>query len=256
MKQHSTEFVGAILLAGSPGALNEVPLSQGPGVPPIWGVPVAGAPALAATQIGFGSVANLLTSTAKLIWDDTLRTQTLGEAANAGQVQIILRSTNTSSALLTGSAAGRPGSQGGMILPNVGGDQSQGPGIWWSDGTYVNTSGLRISLGLTWQGYGSGGQSFKIQQATGTNANGTTVFEFRPNDGYANFSPYGTGAGNTTGIRFLELFANGVNYIELAAPDVIGGNVRIILPSNIGAIGDKLTISNVSGSVITTVWQA
>lgn len=37
MKQHSTEFVGEILLGGSPGALSEVLISQGAVVPPIWG---------------------------------------------------------------------------------------------------------------------------------------------------------------------------------------------------------------------------
>lgn len=41
MKQHSTEFVGAILLGGSPGALSEVLISQGVGVPPIWGTVVS-----------------------------------------------------------------------------------------------------------------------------------------------------------------------------------------------------------------------
>lgn len=37
MQQHSTEFVGAILLGGSAGTLGQVPVSQGAGVPPAWG---------------------------------------------------------------------------------------------------------------------------------------------------------------------------------------------------------------------------
>lgn len=254
MKQHSTEFVGAILLSGNPGALNEVPLSQGAGVPPVWGVPVAASPALPVTQLGFGDAGGLLTGSARLTYVDASRAITLGESGNTGPVEIAFRSTNTSSALLTATSSARPNLQGGVIFPNVGGDHSQGPGIWWSDGTYPNTSGLRLSLGLSWQGYGSGGQSFKILQSTGTSATGDSVFEFRPNDGYANFSPYGLAADNTTGIRFLELFANGVNYVEFAAPDSIAANVRIRVPANIGSLNDLLAITAVSGSNITTGW--
>lgn len=220
-----------------------------------WGSATA---ALTATYMGFGDGSNLLTGTDRLTWDNTARSMTLGESGNSGQVQITLRSTSTASALLTGSAAARPGSQGGVIFPNVGGDQTQGPGLTWSDGTYGNTSRLYLSLGLNWQGYDTGGQAIRLRKSTATGSQGDVVFEFRPNDGYLQIAPFGTSAGNTTEIRFLELAANGFNYVSLRAPDSIGStNPVIVLPPNAApSVNDVLTVSAVSSGVITTAWQA
>lgn len=216
-----------------------------------------GTAALTATFVGYGDSGGLLTGSNRFTWDNTNRALTLGESANSGQVDITLRSTNTASALVTGSAASRPGSQGGVVFPNVGGDQTQGPGLTWSDGTYANTSRLYISLGLNWQGYDTGGQSLNLRKSTATSSQGATVFEFRPNDGYAQLNPFGTSAGNTTEIRFLELAANGFNYVSLKAPDSIGStNPVIVLPSSSApSVNDVLTVTAVSLGVITTAWQ-
>ncbi len=52
--------------------------------------------------------------------------------------------------------------------------------------------------------------------------------------------PYGTGTGNTGGIRFRELATNGANYVGFAAPDAIGANVTWTLPSNTGGANTVL----------------
>jgi len=43
--------------------------------------------------------------------------------------------------------------------------------------------------------------------------------------------PYGAAAGNTNEIRFLELAANGVNYIGFKAPDAVASNAIYTLPA-------------------------
>jgi len=48
-------------------------------------------------------------------------------------------------------------------------------------------------------------------------------------------NPYGTGAGQTSEIRFKELAANGGNYVALKAPSSIAANVSFVLPSSDGS---------------------
>lgn len=53
-------------------------------------------------------------------------------------------------------------------------------------------------------------------------------------------NPFGTGAGNTGGLRFLELAANGVNYVGFKSPDNIAGNKIWVLPATDGTTGQYL----------------
>lgn len=53
--------------------------------------------------------------------------------------------------------------------------------------------------------------------------------------------PYGTGAGNTTGLRFYELTANGTNYCAFRAPDAVTATVTYTLPPDDGDPDDVLT---------------
>lgn len=241
---------GQVLSAAAPSG-SDVVLSwvaNGSGAPPT----------LTATQIGFGDGSNQLSGSTRLIWDNTNRAMTLGESGNAGSTFITLRSSNSASAFIAGSAAVASGSQGGLLLANVGGDQTQGPGITWSDGNYNGTSRLYLSLGLNWQGYDTGGQALRIRKSTATSSQGDVVFEFRPNDGYLQINPFGTSAGNTTEIRFLELAASGTNYVALRGPDAVGATSPVIvLPSSSApSTNDVLTVTGVSSGIITTAWQA
>lgn len=61
-------------------------------------------------------------------------------------------------------------------------------------------------------------------------------------------APYGTSAGNTNELRFLELAANGTHYVGLKAPDSIAGNVIWVLPSADGAANTYLG-TNGSGTL-------
>ena len=54
-------------------------------------------------------------------------------------------------------------------------------------------------------------------------------------------NPFGTAAGNTSELRFLELAANATNYVGLKAPNSIAANVIWTLPSADGAAGRVLS---------------
>ena len=53
-------------------------------------------------------------------------------------------------------------------------------------------------------------------------------------------SPYGSSAGNTAEVQFLELASNGTNKVSLKAPDSLASDVVLTLPVNDGASGDAL----------------
>ena len=58
--------------------------------------------------------------------------------------------------------------------------------------------------------------------------------------GAVSLEPWGTGAGETTELRFLELAANGSNYLGLKAPDSVASNVVWALPTADGTSGQVL----------------
>lgn len=53
--------------------------------------------------------------------------------------------------------------------------------------------------------------------------------------------PFGAGAGDTGELRFLELAANGTDYVGFKGPDSIAASVIWTLPNADGAAGDQLT---------------
>ena len=53
-------------------------------------------------------------------------------------------------------------------------------------------------------------------------------------------SPYGSSAGNTAEVQFLELASNGTNKVSLKAPDLLASDVVLTLPVNDGESGDAL----------------
>ena len=132
-----------------------------------------------------------------------------------------------------------PGNAYGFILPYIGGSQSDGPGIYWTDGSYGATVRLNLNLGLNWQGCG-GVTPFRIRKGTDNSSDGDVIFDFRPNDANFSLHPYGTGGGQTTPIIFRELAANGTNYVGFKSPDAITNDCVWVLPSADGKANQSL----------------
>lgn len=65
-------------------------------------------------------------------------------------------------------------------------------------------------------------------------------------DGEITLHPFGTCAGNTTEVRFLELAASGTNYVGFKAADALAGNQIWTLPSTDGC-ACQVIITNGSG---------
>lgn len=206
-------------------------------------------PTLTNQQVGFGSALNVLTSSLRLTFDDSNRLLKVGD--NVGAVTLRLEGVSNASALRV-NGGDHPGDAGGVVLGFVGGGQSDAPGLWWSNNAYNETSGLWLNFGFNFQGAGSAHSPVKIRQGTGTSANGNIIFEFRPDSGYAAINPYGTGAGNTTELRFYELTASGSNYFGLKAPNSLASDRTLVFPSDDPAIGDGLRVTAFSGGIIST----
>lgn len=112
------------------------------------------------------------------------------------------------------------------------------------------------------------GNNLKIKSNSGViididnNANGTSsAFTVQKDSTYALFTvyennqtffyPFGTVGGNTGGVKFLELVANGSNWAGLRAPDDLGSDYMLTLPTTIGTSGQVLG-NNGSGLL---AWQ-
>ena len=67
-------------------------------------------------------------------------------------------------------------------------------------------------------------------------------------------SPIGTSAGNTGELRFMELAAQGSNYIAFKAPDDIATTYTYVLPSAAPSAGQLLSASAPSAGVVTLSW--
>lgn len=66
--------------------------------------------------------------------------------------------------------------------------------------------------------------------AVGDNADWTGIHTWTNSAG-PSLKPFGAAAGNTTELRFLELAANGTNYVGFKASDSLAGNVIWVLPT-------------------------
>jgi len=113
--------------------------------------------------------------------------------------------------------------------------------------TITNAIALRVltgtttGVGIAIQGATSQtGDLFQIQNSTST-----TLLSVNSN-GSLSLSPYGTSAGQTNEIRFLELAANGTNYVGFKAGDNIATSLIWTLPTADGANGGVL-ITNGAG---------
>jgi hypothetical protein len=113
--------------------------------------------------------------------------------------------------------------------------------------TITNAIALRVltgttaGVGVVIQGAASQtGDLFQIQNSTST-----TLLSVNSN-GSLSLSPYGTSAGQTNEIRFLELAANGTHYVGFKAGDSIASNVIWTLPTVDGTSGQFLSTNGSS----------
>ena len=139
-----------------------------------WDTP-SSSPALTATFVGYGNGSNVLTGTSDFIYSTS--TKTLSVINGSDNATLVLNGSSEGSKVQFNTGA-VPGTQGGIVMPFAGGTHNSGQGIWWSDAS--NTSGLRLTNGLVWQGENSTHDPFKIAEGTGTTTDGTIRYTFAP----------------------------------------------------------------------------
>ncbi len=142
----------------------------------IWTEYAPGSNFLTSTRIPFGSSSNIPTESADFTFNNTSKRLIINSNTTAF---VDLPATSTASALRLNNGT-HPGTGGGVILPFVGGNQSDGPGLWWCQGAYASCSGLWLNLGLNWQGAGGAHSPLKLRASTGTSSNGGIRFLWEP----------------------------------------------------------------------------
>lgn len=98
---------------------------------------------------------------------------------------------------------------------------------------------LAVSSGGTGASTAAGARSNLGAAISGTNTD-ITALQGLNKENALQLSPYGTLTGNTGGIRFLELAANGVNFVGFKAADSIPAEVMWTLPNSDGTAGQML----------------
>lgn len=192
-----------------------------------------GSPTLTSTYIGYGNGSNVLTGSANHTWDETNKIETLTSGSTAF-IRLAAGSTASGVAVgygLSGTGAIHPGSGGGLLLPLVGGSQSSGPGIWWTNNNYNATAGLWISNGLNWQGHSTSGSPFKVRTGTGTSSDGTVRFTLAPDSSLF-----------TQNASTAQTAAN----VDVEVVDMVTSGTAA---ANLG-IGRLYTLENASGSQV------
>jgi hypothetical protein len=137
--------------------------------------------------------------------------------------------TATTAATFTGSLGGDvTGNQGTTVVSKI-------------RGTPVSTTAPAMDQVMRFNGtnwapatgnWAASGANSDITSLTGLNSRNAVQL-----------GPYGTNAGNTGEARFLELTANGANYVALKAPDALTANVTLTLPATAGIAGQTLSTS-------------
>lgn len=101
----------------------------------------------------------------------------------------------------------------------------------------------------------SSAQGTKITLETTPNASTSRVVRLEiTHDGHTVIYPSSTGAGQTGELRFLELVANGANYIGLKSPDAISANLTYIFPTTEPTAGQVLSAGAPSSNISTLSW--
>src|SRR5690348_9031145 len=108
-------------------------------------------------------------------------------------------------------------------------------------GTALEYKTLESTANQITETAGSGIPTFSTPQDIGTSASPTVSGITSTGQAGQVMQPYGTAAGNTGEQRFLELTANGANYVGFKAPDNLAANKIWVLPATDGTSGQLLS---------------
>lgn len=142
----------------------------------------------------------------------------------------------------------------------IGSGSTQISNVFFGNGVTASSPGSYVINGSGGSGTDIAGGNVTIAggKGTGTGAGGSVIISIATSAGStgsglnniterARFDSNGlsilpktTGAGNTGEVRFLELAANGSNYVGLKADDLLSGNLTWTLPATDGSSGDVL----------------
>jgi len=124
--------------------------------------------------------------------------KTLTVTSSSSTALIRVTPTSSGNSGFSNTTSAHPGTGGGLFLPLVAGSQSDGPGIWWTNGSYSGLAGLWLDGGLNWQGWNSSNSNFKVHAGTGTSSNGTVVWQVRQAQAYGTHHSQGNVSGSVT----------------------------------------------------------
>ena len=167
--------------------------------------------------------------------------ETLGSTVAIGTAPITVVSTtqvtNLNASLLQGYSTATANTVSTIVLRDASGNFSAG-----------TITGIGIIIA------GVQNQSADLFRADVTGVDSTTfISTTRPaltisSSGALVLNPTNSSAGSTNQLRFLELAANGTNYVGFKAPDTIASNIIWTLPSSDGTSGNVLS-TNGSGNL-------
>lgn len=126
-----------------------------------------------------------------------------------------LTANTAAAAFRAGEASGggvgaiHPGTGGGFSMPFIGGGQSGGPGIWWTNNAYNATNGIWLSNGFNFQGASSTHSPLKIRTGTGTSSDGTIRFTFAPDSSLFTQNASTGATGSTTDVEVVDILSTG-----------------------------------------------
>jgi len=203
----------------------------------IWTEYAPGINLLTSTRIPFGSASNTPTESADFTFNNTTKRLIINSSTTAF---VDLPATSTASAVRLNGGT-HPGTGGGVILPFVGGNQSDGPGLWWCQGAYASCSGMWLNLGLNFQGAGSAHSSIKLRSSTGTSSNGTIRYQLDPDSSIFTQTPSTGATGTAHDGEVVDLSSTGTAGINF-------GFARLIKLENGSA-------AQVNASRLTTAWS-
>jgi len=175
-------------------------------------------------------------TSSQIIFDSTsANTTTLQDSATAARVITFPDATDT----LTGNTATQTLTNKSITSPTITGSPTAATATWTNLGS-VTTIDI------------NGGTIDNVTIGGTTPTAGTFTSVSTSAQAGVALSPFNTAAGNTGETRYIELAANGTNYVGFKAPDAITTNVIWTLPAADGTSGQQLTTN---GSGILT-WTA
>jgi hypothetical protein len=149
-------------------------------------------------------------------------------------------SANTADAIVTRDGSGNfsagtiTASLTGNVTGNVSGNAGSVTNGVYTSGSYADPAWITSLAGSKVNGDISG------NAATVTNGVYTNAANTFTTQTPITLNPFNTAAGNTGEIRFMELVANGSDYVALKAPDNISANSTFTLPPADGTTGQVL----------------